>query len=190
MDTHIADKERAILAAALRLIAANGFHGAPMSKVAKEAGVSTGIIYHYFESKDALIGALYRTVKLEFARATLHDHDPDAPIPQQLRQTLQNAIHYFVAHPDATVFMEQFMRSPYSRLPGDPEVDAQYAPLQAMIDHACEEQIIKALPLPVLYSFTLDVASSVAQKHAAGMLDLSDDLIDQIVDTCWDAVRR
>jgi len=190
MDTGVTDKQTAIFKAALRLIAANGFHGAPMSKVAKEAGVSAGIIYHYFESKDELIEELYKVVKGAFANAVLRDHEPVAPIPQQLRRVMQNAIRYFVAHPDETVFMEQYMRSPYSRMPDDPDVEAQYAPIYAMIDRARQEQIIKAMPLPVLYTFTLEVASSVAQKHAAGTLDLSDELIDQIIDTSWDAIRR
>ena len=50
--TQAEDKRTAILQATLRLISENGFHGTAMSKVAKEAGVSAGIIYHYFDSKD------------------------------------------------------------------------------------------------------------------------------------------
>jgi AcrR family transcriptional regulator len=46
---HVEDKRRAILAATLRLISKNGFHGTAMSRVAQEAGVSTGIISHYFK---------------------------------------------------------------------------------------------------------------------------------------------
>lgn len=40
----VEDKRQAILEATLRLISENGFHGTAMSKVAKEAGVSAGII--------------------------------------------------------------------------------------------------------------------------------------------------
>jgi AcrR family transcriptional regulator len=38
------DKRRAILTAALELIAANGFHGAPTAMIAAAAGVGTGTI--------------------------------------------------------------------------------------------------------------------------------------------------
>jgi hypothetical protein len=103
---------------------------------------------------------------------------------------MENSISYFLEHPDEAVYMEQYMRSPYGRLHSDPAIDAQYAGLHSLIDRAIAEGLIKALPLPVLYSFTLDVASSVAQKQAAGMLHLSDDLIEQIVASCWDAIRR
>ena len=53
------DKREAILAAALRLIARLGLHAAPMSAVAREAGVAAGTLYLYFPSKDAMINALY-----------------------------------------------------------------------------------------------------------------------------------
>ena len=36
-----------------------------MSKIAKESGVSAGIIYHYFANKDELIIELYKTIKLK-----------------------------------------------------------------------------------------------------------------------------
>ena len=49
------DKRTKILEATLRLISEKGFHGTPISKVAKEAGVSTGIIYHYFKDKHELL---------------------------------------------------------------------------------------------------------------------------------------
>ena len=62
------DKRAAILAATLRLISKNGFHGTAMSKVAKEAGVSAGIIYHYFDSKDELMDELYKEIKRNFRR--------------------------------------------------------------------------------------------------------------------------
>src|SRR6476661_6120071 len=53
------DKREAILAAALRLIARLGLHAAPMSAVAREAGVAAGTLYLYFPSKEAMINALY-----------------------------------------------------------------------------------------------------------------------------------
>ena len=53
------DKRMAVIQAAMELIAENGFHGTPMSGIAKRAGVAAGTIYHYFESKDALIEATY-----------------------------------------------------------------------------------------------------------------------------------
>ena len=72
---HIEDKRTAILEATLKLISENGFHGTAMSKVAKEAGVSAGIIYHYFDSKDELIDELYRHIKRQFGRVIVESFE-------------------------------------------------------------------------------------------------------------------
>jgi AcrR family transcriptional regulator len=51
-------KRLAILAAAKRLFAAQGFHGSSVSDLAREVGLPIGSIYTYFESKEAIIGTL------------------------------------------------------------------------------------------------------------------------------------
>ena len=65
------DKREAILAAALRLIARLGLHAAPMSAVAREAGVAAGTLYLYFPSKEAMINALYLEVLEDRDRSML-----------------------------------------------------------------------------------------------------------------------
>jgi TetR/AcrR family transcriptional repressor of uid operon len=47
-----------ILSAATNLFGEKGFHGSSMAELAKRAGMSVGHIYHYFESKDAIVEAL------------------------------------------------------------------------------------------------------------------------------------
>jgi len=57
----VVDKEemrRSIIAAAMNVYVAKGYHAANISDVAKEAGVGKGTIYLYFESKEALAVSL------------------------------------------------------------------------------------------------------------------------------------
>lgn len=46
--------------AALKLFSKNGYHGTSIGMIAREAGVSTGLMYNYFEGKDALLEAIVR----------------------------------------------------------------------------------------------------------------------------------
>jgi AcrR family transcriptional regulator len=46
---------------ALELFAEKGFHATPMSQVAKEAGVSKGLAYNYFESKQDILDEIIKT---------------------------------------------------------------------------------------------------------------------------------
>ena len=54
------DKPRRILDAAVRVFAAQGYDTARVGDIAKEAGVAYGLVYHYYESKDAVLEAVFR----------------------------------------------------------------------------------------------------------------------------------
>jgi TetR/AcrR family transcriptional regulator, repressor for uid operon len=66
------EKRREILAAAGRCFARDGFKGATVSTICAEAKVSPGHLYHYFESKEAIIQAMTQA-GLEYA-ATRFGH--------------------------------------------------------------------------------------------------------------------
>lgn len=52
------ERRRSILEVALRLFANRGYESTSISQIAKEAGISKGLIYTYFESKEALLKSL------------------------------------------------------------------------------------------------------------------------------------
>ncbi|MEP6777779.1 MAG: TetR/AcrR family transcriptional regulator [Chthoniobacterales bacterium] len=53
-----ADRRSQILTAAMVSFAKSGFHQTSMQDISEEAGISVGLIYRYFESKDAVIAAI------------------------------------------------------------------------------------------------------------------------------------
>ncbi|MDH5326776.1 MAG: TetR/AcrR family transcriptional regulator [Gammaproteobacteria bacterium] len=57
-DQHQEARRQQILKAALVCFAANGFHKTTMRDICREAGLSTGAVYSYFENKEVLIRAL------------------------------------------------------------------------------------------------------------------------------------
>lgn len=72
------DPERAeqrrnqVLEAAALCFARSGFHGASMSEISKQAGMSAGHIYNYFDSKDAIILAFVER-EAEYVAGLLRD---------------------------------------------------------------------------------------------------------------------
>lgn len=53
------DKRRAILDAAVRVFARQGYHATRVADIADEAGVAYGLVYHYFRSKEAVMTELF-----------------------------------------------------------------------------------------------------------------------------------
>ena len=54
----VEDRREQIIDAAMRVFAQKGFARATNKDVAHEAGITAGLIYHYFESKEALLMAV------------------------------------------------------------------------------------------------------------------------------------
>lgn len=55
-------------ATAMQLIAARGYEATTLRDIAKEAGVSVGLLYRYFPSKQAVVIAFYDELSSEYAR--------------------------------------------------------------------------------------------------------------------------
>lgn len=75
-----AQSTASIKAAALKLFAHRGYHSTSISQIAKEAGISKGLLYNYFESKEALLEDLI-TEAVEVGEAFLGQLDAVADTP-------------------------------------------------------------------------------------------------------------
>src|ERR1700684_3232750 len=75
----VPDRRRAILDAAVRVVARQGFHACRVSDIADEAGVAYGLLYHYFPSKEEVLNTLFLErwgVMLEMIREVDRESKP------------------------------------------------------------------------------------------------------------------
>ncbi len=63
-----AESKERILTSAFELFAEEGYHGTSVSKIARNANVSKGLLYNYFEGKEALLVAIMRSLIDEIDR--------------------------------------------------------------------------------------------------------------------------
>jgi AcrR family transcriptional regulator len=66
-EEHAAARRQQIIDAAYRCFARKGFHQATMRDIYEEAGLSPGAVYHYFDSKHAIIAASF---DFDYARSS------------------------------------------------------------------------------------------------------------------------
>lgn len=102
----VVDKREAILDAALALFVERGFYGTAVPEIADRAGVGAGTIYRYFESKEALVNAIYRHQKQTFAHVVLSDFPPSTTTRELFRTLWMRMAKFATANPDAFVFLE------------------------------------------------------------------------------------
>lgn len=107
------DKREAIMHAALELFVERGFWGTAVPEIAEKAGVGAGTIYRYFESKEALVNALYRQEKQRFVERVIHDF-PTTVIARELFRTMWTRMAKFaVENPHPFIFLELHHHASY-----------------------------------------------------------------------------
>jgi AcrR family transcriptional regulator len=107
------DKREAITSAALELFVERGFYGTAVPEIADRAGVGAGTIYRYFESKEALVNAIYREQKLLFGQLALEAFPSTAPMREQFRLLWMRMAKFAIERPSSFMFLELHHHAPY-----------------------------------------------------------------------------
>jgi TetR/AcrR family transcriptional regulator, repressor for uid operon len=110
------DRQTQILDAALVCFAKRGFHQASMHDISAEAGISVGLIYRYFENKDAVISAMADRHKKEIHKVLER--------AQQAPTLLESLEILFTAHccEDAPQVVSAFVVDLYAEASRNPRV--------------------------------------------------------------------
>ena len=93
------DRRSTIMAAAIRVIASQGL-GAPTATIAKEAGVSNGSLFTYFETKADLLNQLYIELKAETAAAAFDGLPTESDLRTQMLHMWSHWLHWATSCPE------------------------------------------------------------------------------------------
>ena len=107
------DKRRHLLDAAVRVFARKGFHATRVGDIAEEAGVAHGLLYHYFESKDQVLEAVFHENWSVLLARIASVEETDEPAADQLRHIAAIVLRTWLHLPDVVrVVIREFGRSP------------------------------------------------------------------------------
>jgi AcrR family transcriptional regulator len=109
----VEDKRRHLLDAAVRVFARKGFHATRVGDIAEEAGVAHGLLYHYFESKDQVLEAVFHENWSVLIARIASVEETDEPAADQLRHIATIVLRTWLHLPDVVrVVIREFGRSP------------------------------------------------------------------------------
>ncbi len=109
--------EEKILRSALTLFVKKGF-STTTAEITRRAGVSSGILFHYFATKEVLILTLYSSILLEYYQAgiSLIDEsmikDP-ALFEDNLKKAWKAQVDWGVDHWEKFQYLQQFENTPF-----------------------------------------------------------------------------
>lgn len=87
-----ADKRRqSLIEATERCLIRDGIEGATVRRICEEAGVSAGLLRHYFEGKEDLVGQTYDAMAGKFAHITHHTLKTETMLPEERLQSFFEA---------------------------------------------------------------------------------------------------
>jgi TetR/AcrR family transcriptional regulator, fatty acid metabolism regulator protein len=111
--TAVEDKRRQLLDAAVRVFARKGYHASRVGDIAEEAGVAHGLLYHYFNSKDEVLEAVFHENWSVLLARIASVEETEEPAADQLRHVAAILLRTWLHLPDVVrVVVREFGRSP------------------------------------------------------------------------------
>jgi AcrR family transcriptional regulator len=109
----VEDKRRQLLDAAVRVFARKGYHASRVGDIAEEAGVAHGLLYHYFDSKDQVLEAVFHENWSVLLTRIASVEETEESAVDQLRHITAIVLRTWLHVPDVVrVVIREFGRSP------------------------------------------------------------------------------
>jgi len=187
----VADDKRArLLAAALDLFETRGFDGVAVPEIAAKAGVAVGTVYRYFETKEALVNALYRQWKQAYNDLVLAPA-PKGMKPRELFSRYWHRMTLFArTNPRAMRFMDLHHHGAY--------LDAESRALSKSYAQVAEEFVraartegaIRNLDPIMVVALMWGAAAGLTKFAASGALEFDAKLAGEMEEALWRAIAK
>jgi len=149
------DKPRRILDAAVRVFAAQGYDTARVGDIAKEAGVAYGLVYHYYDSKDAVLEAVFREAWGRLLAAVALAEETGVDAAEQLELVVKIVLRAWRDDPDLVrLLVREVTRNPHIQDELD-EIGQAFASLERMVRRGQADGTFRAELDPKLASWML-----------------------------------
>jgi TetR/AcrR family fatty acid metabolism transcriptional regulator len=138
------DRQRQILSAAVRVFAQQGYDATRVGDIAKEAGVAYGLVYHYFDSKEAVLEAVFREAWGRLLAAIALAEETAGTAPEQLELVVKIVLRTWRDDPDLVrLLVREITRNPHIQDELD-EIGQAFATLQRIVAGGQEAGTIRA----------------------------------------------
>jgi len=170
------DKQKQLIEAAIVLFAKEGFWNTPTSRIAKQAGVGTGTLFNYFESKAVLIDAVYAQLKQEFIGYILSDYPEDGSAKTKFEHIWFRYIDWSIYNPVRRNLLIQLRLSDLVSKEEQQRQEERLIAMAELVDQAIQEDVLIDIPITYLgeiFQAQIDAAVRYATSNELTDMELA-----------------
>ncbi len=184
------DKRTLLMNTARELFAENGFYGTATARIAKDARVSNGILFHYFPTKKDLIHALYNDLKDRIFNYSNEQIYKGATLKESVYTLWLAAVEWYLENPADFLFMQQFENSPYYNQ--QLEEGHRYVQMtKELAEKGIENRVLRSMPPFLIYRTMAGmVETSVRYLRLYPELEGDNEFKNKLFEMAWDAIRK
>ena len=183
------DKITRILNAALELFAERGFHGTAVPEVAKRAGVGAGTIYRYFEHKEDLVNAVFRSSKSKLKSYLLESVNLESDIKPLFHQFWQNLVKFALENPIDFRFLELQDHVPYLDTESKNTELEVLAPIWVICMRSQRQGASDNLSAEALMAMIWGAFVGLMKAHVLGYTTVNEDTLKKAEEICWQMIN-
>lgn len=162
------EKRELIIDAAVRLFEQQGFWNTSTASISKKAGIATGTLFRYFETKEQLIEGVFLDLKQEVADYMYEHVDNKLPVRDRLHTIWRSYISWNLANPEKFVILEQLeIASRISNAVHNQVVDMNQYTVKTMVV-GIKEGLIGDYPIEFLANFLGSSSTNIIKQLLSG----------------------
>ena len=179
-----------IMDAALVLFAERGYDGTTVPMIAEKAKVGAGTIYRYFENKESLVNSMFQDNVAKFSdmlKSCLDATTKD--IRHQFHLLFQQMVHFAKHNEYALQFIDSHVDGHYLDEKSN-QIFAEFLEfLHSFAVKGTEEGVFCSLHPNAIIAIVYGAFSRLYKLIRLGVIEESEQLIQQVEDCCWNAIR-
>ncbi|MEM7336566.1 MAG: TetR/AcrR family transcriptional regulator [Chloroflexota bacterium] len=181
----MSDTRTQIIEAAIDLFSKSGFWNTPTSKIVKHAGISTGTLFNYFESKNGLIDEVFLQLRQEQTAHIEAKYPANGTVKERVEHIWFREIDWGVRFPVRYRLLQQLKLSDLVSRDAKDQSWAQWSFAITIIPEAIESGLYRDVEVEYVarlafahrdaaidYAITYELADMALTKHIARSFEI------------------
>lgn len=183
------NKKELILTTALNLSYELGIQATSIQLIMKNSAIAAGTIYYYFKSKEELIDTLYSELKEEMGKAVIQNLESELSFKERFILIWKNLFSFYIDNPKKFEFLENYAHSPLVRREIKEISRRHYQLAIDFFESGIHVGVFRKMPIDLLINLIFGNVSTFTRMVLHEEIIFSEDLINNIIQANWDAVK-